>query len=70
MLYKELFHSFIGHTGNEVIVVIYGEGDEGGSKSGDEKNGKGSCGFQSLENVWHMLFSEMFFCPLSALLIP
>lgn len=51
MLYKELFHSFIGHTGNEVIVVIYGEGDEGGSKSGDEKNGKGSCGFQSLENV-------------------
>lgn len=70
MLYEELFQHFIGHTVNEVIAVIYIEGDEGRNKSCDEENGKQSYGFQSLKDVWHVLLSEMFFSPFSALLIP
>ena len=64
MLYKEIFQHFIEHTGNKVMVVIHGKGDEDRNKSDGEKNGKGACGFQRLGNVWHLLFSEIFFPPL------
>ena len=40
MLYEELFQHFIGHAVNEIIAVIYVEGDEGRNKSCDEENGK------------------------------
>ena len=40
MLYEELFQHFIGHAVNEVIAVIYVEGDESRNKSCDEENGK------------------------------
>lgn len=40
MLYEELFQHFIGHAVNEVIAVIYVEGDESRNKRCDEENGK------------------------------
>jgi len=34
-----------------VIVVLYGEGDEGRNKGNGEENSTGPCGFQRLEDV-------------------